>query len=227
MADSVADSTINSWVSNWLRKPTFRVALGYALAIASVSAAFAAAQAFLYLHLPLAIMSFSFCAIAITFWYGGVMPGILAVVLVVLIRTLVFARGIDVISRISYDLVFVLFSVFMAQATRARNELEVRVAKRTAALTKANEDLQLEIVERKRAEASLQEHVAALRSALEEIQTWKDQLYKENLALREEIDANRMFEEIVGSSPALQAILSGVPKVGLPPWLTQTVKTLF
>src|SRR5271166_5307559 len=213
MADSVADSTINSWVSNWLRKPTFRVALGYALAIASVSAAFAAAQAFLYLHLPLAIMSFSFCAIAITFWYGGVMPGILAVVLVVLIRTFVFSTGIDLISRISYDLVFVLFSVFMAQATRARNELEVRVAKRTAALTKANEDLQLENQERKRAEEALQEYVAALKSAFDEIQVLKDQLYKANLALREEIDVNRMFEEIVGSSPALQTVLSNVAKV--------------
>ncbi len=125
-----------------------RVSLGYALAIVSVSAAFAAAQAFLYLHLHLAIMSCSFCAIAITFWYGGVPPGILAVVLVVLIRTFVFSGGTDLISRISYDLVFVLFSVFMAQATRARNELEARVAKRTAALTKANEDLQLENVER-------------------------------------------------------------------------------
>ncbi len=213
MADSVADSTASSWLSNWLRKPTLRVAVGYALAIVSVSAAFAAAQTFLYFHLPLAIMSFSFCAIAITFWFGGIGPGILAAVLVVLIRTLVFSRGIDVISRVSYDLVFVLFSVFMAQATRARNELEIRVAKRTAALTKANEDLQLEIVERKRAEESLQEHVTALRSALEEIQILKDQLYKENLALREEIDVNRMFEEIVGSSPALQAVLSGVAKV--------------
>ena len=213
MAYSFADSTANTWVSNWLRKPTIRVVLGYALAIVSVSAAFAAAQAFLYLHLPLAIMSFSFCAIAITFWYGGVIPGILAVVLVVLIRTFVFSTGIDLISRISYDLVFVLFSVFMAQATRARNELEVRVAKRTAALTKANEDLQLENVERKRAEEALQQHVAALKSALEEIQLLKDQLYKENLALREEIDVNRMFEEIVGSSPALQVVLSGVAKV--------------
>ncbi len=213
MAGSVADSTANSWVSNWLRKPTFRVALGYALAIVSVSAAFAAAQAFLYLHLPLAIMSFSFCAIAITFWYGGVTPGILAVVLVVLIRTFVFSTGIDLISRVSYDLVFILFSVFMTQATRARNELESRVAKRTAALTKANEDLQLEILERKRAEGALQEHVAALKSAVNEIQVLKDQLYKENLALREEIDVNRMFEEIVGSSPALQTVLSSVAKV--------------
>lgn len=41
----------------------------------------------------------------------------------------------------------------------------------------------------------------------------RDQLYKENLALREEIDITRMFEEIVGSSPALQAVLARVAKV--------------
>jgi transcriptional regulator with GAF, ATPase, and Fis domain len=209
MPDSIADSSTLSW----LRRPGLRAALGYVLAVVSVIAAFVAAQAFLYFHLPLAIMSFSFCAIAITFWYGGIGPGILATVLVVLIRTFLFAPGIDVISRIAYDLVFVLFSVFMAQATRARNELEVRVAKRTAALTQANEDLQLENVERKRAEESLQEHVTALKSAFDEIQVLKDQLYKENLALREEIDVNRMFEEIVGSSAELQAVLSRVAKV--------------
>jgi transcriptional regulator with GAF, ATPase, and Fis domain len=209
----MAETIAHSWISSWLRKPTFRLALGYVLAVISVVVAFVAAQAFLYFHLPLAFMSLSFCAISITFWFGGIRPGILAAALAMLIRTFVFSTGIDLLSRIMYDLVFILFSVFMAQATRARNELEVRVAKRTAALTKANEDLQLEIVERKRAEEALQEHVTALKSAFEEIQVLKDQLYKENLALREEIDVNRMFEEIVGSSPALQAVLSGVAKV--------------
>jgi transcriptional regulator with GAF, ATPase, and Fis domain len=38
-------------------------------------------------------------------------------------------------------------------------------------------------------------------------------LYKENLLLREEIDINRMFEEIVGTSPALHAVLLRVAKV--------------
>jgi transcriptional regulator with GAF, ATPase, and Fis domain len=52
-----------------------------------------------------------------------------------------------------------------------------------------------------------------MKNALEEIRTLRDQLYKENLALREEIDITRMFEEIVGSSPALQAVLSRVAKV--------------
>jgi transcriptional regulator with GAF, ATPase, and Fis domain len=131
----------------------------------------------------------------------------------VLLRTFIFQPEVDWISRITYDFVFLLFSGFMLQARQAKNELESRVAKRTAALTKANEDLHQEISERKRAEEALQENVAALKNAFEEIQLLKDQLYKENLALREEIDVNRMFEEIVGSSPALQVVLSGVAKV--------------
>jgi len=55
--------------------------------------------------------------------------------------------------------------------------------------------------------------VSTIKNAFEEIQRLKDQLYKENLALREEIDVTRMFEEIVGSSPALQVVLSQVAKV--------------
>ncbi len=55
--------------------------------------------------------------------------------------------------------------------------------------------------------------ISPIRNAFEEIQRLKDQLYKENLILREEIDVTRMFEEIVGSSPALQVVLSQVAKV--------------
>jgi transcriptional regulator with GAF, ATPase, and Fis domain len=54
---------------------------------------------------------------------------------------------------------------------------------------------------------------AALETAFEEIKVLKDQLYKENIALRDEIDKTSMFEEIVGSSPALHAVLSRVAKV--------------
>jgi PAS domain S-box-containing protein len=53
----------------------------------------------------------------------------------------------------------------------------------------------------------------ALETAFEQIQALKDQLYKENIALREEIDRSSMFEEIVGESPALQAVLTRVAKV--------------
>jgi PAS domain S-box-containing protein len=54
---------------------------------------------------------------------------------------------------------------------------------------------------------------AALETAFHEIQTLKDQLYKENIALREEIVRTSMFEEIVGESPALRAVLARVTKV--------------
>jgi DNA-binding NtrC family response regulator len=63
-----------------------------------------------------------------------------------------------------------------------------------------------DITERRVAEADL-------RKALNEIRQLRDQLYKENIALREEIDKTSMFEEIVGDSPALQAVLSRVAKV--------------
>jgi len=46
-----------------------------------------------------------------------------------------------------------------------------------------------------------------------EIGSLKDQLYRENLALRDEVDRTSMFEEIVGSSEALKAVLSRVAKV--------------
>ena len=41
----------------------------------------------------------------------------------------------------------------------------------------------------------------------------EDRLRNENVVLREEIDRSSMFEEIVGASPALQALLSRVSKV--------------
>ena len=46
-----------------------------------------------------------------------------------------------------------------------------------------------------------------------EIRALKDQLYRENLALRDEVDRALMFEEIVGSSKPLQTVLSRIAKV--------------
>jgi PAS domain S-box-containing protein len=63
-----------------------------------------------------------------------------------------------------------------------------------------------DITERKRAQDDLQ-------NAFEEIRKLKDQLYKENIALREEIDSASMFEEIVGESRALQTVLARIAKV--------------
>ena len=63
-----------------------------------------------------------------------------------------------------------------------------------------------DVTQRKRTEADL-------RNALDEIQKLQEQLYKENIALREEIDKASMFEEIVGESPALRSALTQVAKV--------------
>ena len=52
-----------------------------------------------------------------------------------------------------------------------------------------------------------------LKRAEAELGALKDQLYKENLVLRDEVDRTSMFEEIVGTSPALQPVLSRVGKV--------------
>jgi PAS domain S-box-containing protein len=46
-----------------------------------------------------------------------------------------------------------------------------------------------------------------------EIRALKEQLYRENLALRDEVDRTSMFEEIVGASQTLKAVLSRVAKV--------------
>ena len=52
----------------------------------------------------------------------------------------------------------------------------------------------------------------ALETAYAEIQQLKDQLQRENIVLREEIDKTSLFE-IVGASPALKTVLSHVSKV--------------
>ena len=51
------------------------------------------------------------------------------------------------------------------------------------------------------------------KKAEAEIRSLKDQLYRENLALRDEVDRTSMFEEIVGASTELKIVLSRITKV--------------
>ena len=53
----------------------------------------------------------------------------------------------------------------------------------------------------------------ALEKAFQEIQVLREQLYKENLALRDEVDRASMFEEIVGASKPLKTVLLQISKV--------------
>ena len=55
--------------------------------------------------------------------------------------------------------------------------------------------------------------IDARKHAEQELQKLKDQLYKENIALRDEVSQSSMFEEIVGSSAPLRRVLVLVSKV--------------
>jgi PAS domain S-box-containing protein len=64
----------------------------------------------------------------------------------------------------------------------------------------------MDVTERIRAQQELEQ-------AFQQIKALKDQLQRENIALREEIGETSMFEEIVGASPLLKAVLARVAKV--------------
>jgi PAS domain S-box-containing protein len=142
-----------------------RYALCYGLAFVSVAVAFGLSRMFLYFHLPQPFTSFAMSAIAITFWYGGAAPGILAAVLSIFIRTYLFQENVNLLGMAGYNVAFIVFALLMIGVRRRRSDLEVKVAQRTVELTRANQDLSLEIAERKRAEEKLRQSEAYLAEA--------------------------------------------------------------
>ena len=148
------------------------------------------------LHLEAAPVSLLLCAVMFSAWFGGIAPGSLAVVLSAFVFYYSFLPPIDSLApkpaEIPRFIIFVVSAFFVGALSAAQ-----RIA--TESLRRARD--------------KLNETVQELEKTNKEIQDLRDQLYKENLALREEIDITRMFEEIVGSSPALQSALSRVAKV--------------
>ena len=136
----------------WTVVSVMSTALRYGLAVVSVAAALGLARAFVYFHLPQPFAAFALSAIAITFWYSGTAPGIVAAVLSSLVRSFFFEPDTNAESRVLYDVVFLVFALLMTRVARARNELERRVAERTAELTRSNDNLKREIAERSHAE---------------------------------------------------------------------------
>src|SRR5262245_10585667 len=109
---------------------------------------------------------------------------------------------------------------FTARELMARVEAHLKLAKLRRETAEREERLRMEAeLERQRLNASqelLLETTRLYRELQEreaEIRALKDRLYRENLALRDEVDRTSMFEEIVGSSKTLKTVLSRVGKV--------------
>jgi len=127
-----------------LTHPDASFARRYALAFVSVTGALLLELLFHHFNLPHPFAAFALSAIAITFWYGGTKPGIVAVLLSSLIRGFIVEGSTSSLSRALYNVVFLLFAVLMIWVRRSRDALEVAVADRTARLTAANEEFRRE-----------------------------------------------------------------------------------
>src|SRR6266436_513492 len=131
----------NSATAKKMEQPGAPFARRYGLAFVSVTGALLLELLFHHFNLPHPFAAFALSAIAITFWYAGTKPGILAVLLSSLIRGFIFEAETSSSSRALYNLVFLLFAILMIWIRRSRDALEVEVVDRTAKLTAANEDL--------------------------------------------------------------------------------------
>src|SRR5438270_11248070 len=130
----------------------------YGLAVVSIVIALGLARTFLYFHLPQPFAVFALSAIAITYWYGGTKPGILSTGLALIVRNSYQPVGkLGTVPLALYDLAFVIFAGLMTLATQARDELELRVAERTAELRQSNEEMKREIADHIRDSESLRQ----------------------------------------------------------------------
>ena len=119
-----------------------------------VAAALGMASVLRHDNLPHPFVSFSFAAIAISFWYAGSGPGLLALLLSYVTLNQIFVPGSTLSpSSQSYLVIYVIFGAAVGWfstsrrraerlLTEARDDLELRVAQRTNDLTHAIRELQ-------------------------------------------------------------------------------------
>lgn len=175
-------------------------------------------------------------AILLCGWYTGTGPAILAVVLSTVAFDFLFLPplySLDLRPQHSpYLLVFLSFAVLAAwfSAARqrsarlleeARNELEERVAARTAELQRVNRDLQVEIAERARTEAELRERTAQLDELFEQAPEAIALLDPRGAVLR----VNREFTRLFGYTAA-EAIGKAIIALVVPEELEEEARQL-
>jgi PAS domain-containing protein len=169
-----------------------RIVFRYGLAVLSVAIALSLKLILLHFNFSYPLSTSFLLAIAITFWYAGTGPGIFSVLLSFVAFAFfvlpyqvdyrialpdgstkpVYVSGVTA-SHIQYFFYFALLALLMSwfsssrrraeqSLSQARRELETKVEERTAKLSRTNEELQTEIIERKSAEGKLQRSKAFL-----------------------------------------------------------------
>src|SRR5712672_238403 len=133
MADSATAKKLTRSGASFTRR--------YGLAFASVAGALLLDLLFRHFNLPHPFAAFALSAIALTFWYGGTKPGVVAVLLAALIRGFIFEGETSSLPRVLYELTVLTFALLMIWVRRRKEALEVAITDRTAKLTAANEDL--------------------------------------------------------------------------------------
>jgi PAS domain S-box-containing protein len=159
------------------RHSSGRFIFRYGLALGSVAAATALGVLADRYDLHESVFTLFVLAVALTSWYAGVWPAVVAFGFGVLAFNYYFTGPSYSISFTRED--FAYFSVFAllsglliwfgivrqraeADLRQSRDELEIKVAERTAELRKTNEQLQQEVAERMRAEEILRERASLL-----------------------------------------------------------------
>src|SRR5581483_4769287 len=146
---------------------------GYGAAVLSVAVAIAIAQ-WQVLHLGAAPVSLLLCAVMFSAWLGGAGPGLLATVLSALSFYYYFLPPEHSLvakpEEIPRFILFIISALFVGT-------LSIAQRRATESLRRAGDKLKATVQE-------LEKTNQALGKALEEIQALRDQLYKENLALR-------------------------------------------
>jgi len=156
--------------------------MGYAMAAASVAIVLLLRENALAQR-ALDATPLLLAAIGITAWFGGVGPGLVAVLLATLAFDYYFIPPADswrlTLKDVPSLIVFTLSALFFCwvsaarrrseEALRsARDEMEAAVVQRTADLARANQQLRAEIIERKQGEQTLEELAGRLIGAQED-----------------------------------------------------------